>query len=152
MENPILGGGYTCSECGQYQRTSAVCKHFNLIDTNVKHNPNMKTREEIEKLANEEYKDNLHNPFFTAAPMGYIKGYTKCQEEMVKDVEYWQSESDHWHQQAMEMSKYKYTEEDVINLMFMATKWDTFKEGDIEYKMDMSEFFKYIINSLNKQD
>jgi hypothetical protein len=71
---------------------------------------------------------------------------------MVKDVEYWQSESDHWYQQAMEMSKYKYTEEDVINLMFMATKWDTFKEGDIEYKMDMSEFFKYIINSLNKQD
>jgi hypothetical protein len=73
----------------------------------------MKTREEIEKLANEEYKDNLHNPFFTAAPMGYIKGYTKCQEDMQKDVEYWQGEFDHWHQQAMEMSKYKYTEEDM---------------------------------------
>jgi hypothetical protein len=108
----------------------------------VKQNPNMKTRGEIEKLANEEYKDNLHNPFFTAAPMGYIKGYTKCQEEMVKDVEYWQSESDHWHQQAMEMSKYKYTEEDVINLMKNPTKTE----------MDMSEFFKYIIDSLNKQD
>jgi hypothetical protein len=91
----------------------------------------MKTREEIEKLANEEYKDNLHNPFFTAAPMGYIRGYTQCQED--NDGK-------------------KYTEEDVINLMFMATKWDTFKEGDIEYKMDMSVFFKYIINSLNKQD
>ena len=42
----------------------------------------MKTREEIEQLAKEEYKDNLHNPFFTAAPMGYIKGYTQCQEDM----------------------------------------------------------------------
>ena len=42
----------------------------------------MKTREEIEKLANEEYKDNLHNPFFTAAPMGYIKGYINFKEDM----------------------------------------------------------------------
>jgi hypothetical protein len=46
----------------------------------------MKTREEIEQLAKEEYKDNLHNPFFTAAPMGYIKGYTQCQEDMVKEL------------------------------------------------------------------
>jgi len=29
----------------------------------------MKTREEIEQLAKEEYKNNLHNPFFTAAPL-----------------------------------------------------------------------------------
>lgn len=42
----------------------------------------MKTKEEIEQLAKEEYKNNLHNPFFTAAPMGYIKGYTQCQEDM----------------------------------------------------------------------
>lgn len=42
----------------------------------------MKTKEEIEQLAKEEYKDNLHNPFFTAAPMGFIKGYTQCQEDM----------------------------------------------------------------------
>ena len=28
MENEtILGGGYTCSVCGQYQRTSALCHH-----------------------------------------------------------------------------------------------------------------------------
>jgi hypothetical protein len=45
----------------------------------------MKTQKEIAQLANEEYKDNLHNPFFTAAPMGYIKGYTKCQEDQVND-------------------------------------------------------------------
>jgi hypothetical protein len=137
MENPILGGGYTCSECGQYQRTSAVCKHFNLIDTNVKHNPNMKTREEIEKLAFLEYPRLINDPYNpmeddnTYERKIWIDGYTQCQEDNNGN---------------------KYTEEDVINLMFMATKWDTFKEGDIEYKMDMSEFFKYIINSLNKRD
>jgi hypothetical protein len=38
MENPILGGGYTCSECGQYQRTSAICHHFNLISDNMENN------------------------------------------------------------------------------------------------------------------
>lgn len=42
----------------------------------------MKTQQEVEQLAKEEYKDNLHNPFFTAAPMGYIKGYTQCQEDI----------------------------------------------------------------------
>ena len=46
----------------------------------------MKSKEEIEQLAQEEYKNNLHNPFFTAAPMGYIKGYTQCQEDMVKEL------------------------------------------------------------------
>ncbi len=30
-EPVILGGGYTCSVCGQYQRTSALCHHINLI-------------------------------------------------------------------------------------------------------------------------
>ncbi len=91
----------------------------------------MKTQEEIEQSAKKEYGDNLHNPFFTAAPMGYIKGYTQCQEDMADK---------------------KYTKEDVINLMFMATRWDTFKDGDVEYGMDMDNFFKYLINSLNKQD
>ncbi len=47
----------------------------------------MKTKEEIEQLAKEEYNDNLHNPFFTAAPMGYIKGYTQCQQDMAKELD-----------------------------------------------------------------
>ena len=51
-----------------------------------------------------------------------------------------------------DMADKKYTEEDVINLMSMATKWDTFKDGDVEYEMNMNDFFKYLINSLNKQD
>lgn len=46
----------------------------------------MKTQKEIEELSKEEYKDNLHNPFFTAAPMGYIKGYTQCQVDMKKEL------------------------------------------------------------------
>lgn len=35
--------------------------------------------------------------------------------------------------------------------MFMATKWDTFKEGDFEYKMNMDEFFEYIIKSIESK-
>ena len=44
----------------------------------------MKTKEEIEQLAREEYKDYLQNPFFTAAPMGYVKGYEQCQKDIYK--------------------------------------------------------------------
>jgi hypothetical protein len=39
-----------------------------------------------------------------------------------------------------------FVEDDVIKLMSMATKWDTFKDGDVEYGMDMDEFFKYLLN------
>jgi len=46
----------------------------------------------------------------------------------------------------------KYTEEDVIRLMFNATKWDTFKEGEVGYNMTLSQYFNYCIHSLNKQD
>ena len=56
----------------------------------------MKSKEEIEQLAKEEYGDYLHNPFFTAAPMGYTKGYTQCQEDMADK---------------------KYTEQDIINIV-----------------------------------
>ena len=84
----------------------------------------MKSKEEIEQLA-----ANLANPN-VCKTTNWIEGYTQCQEDMADK---------------------KYTEEDVINLMFMATKWDTFKDGDVEYEMDMDEFFKYLINSLNKQ-
>jgi hypothetical protein len=42
--------------------------------------------------------------------------------------------------------KRMYTEDEVIKLMSMATRWDTFKEEDVEYNMDMNEFFKYLLN------
>ena len=89
----------------------------------------MKTRQEIEQLAQEEYKDNLHNPFFTAAPMGYIKGYTQCQEDIADK---------------------KYTEEDLRK----AFKYGIEMEAGIEsfdYK-NYPDGFSQFINSLNKQD
>jgi hypothetical protein len=84
----------------------------------------MKSKEEIEQLAAREYWNS------NTESKSFIKGYTQCQEDMADK---------------------KYTKEDVINLMFMATRWDTFKDGDVEYGMDMDNFFKYLINSLNKQ-
>ena len=96
----------------------------------------MKTKEEI-KLMGEKYatthedvSDRLGKYLVSACFQdGYIQ--CQCQEDMADK---------------------KYTEEDVINLMFMATRWDTFKDGAVEYGMDMDNFFKYLINSLNKQD
>lgn len=91
----------------------------------------MKTQQEIEQLAKEEYKDNLHNPFFTAAPMGYIKGYTQCQEDIVDK---------------------KYTEADIrkaINVGISAEAGD-YPDG-WSFKLGIS-LEDYFINSLNKQD
>jgi hypothetical protein len=34
-EPAIYGGGYTCSVCGQYQRTSAICNHINFIPKDI---------------------------------------------------------------------------------------------------------------------
>jgi hypothetical protein len=34
-EPAIYGGGYTCEVCGQYQRTSALCHHINLIPKDI---------------------------------------------------------------------------------------------------------------------
>jgi hypothetical protein len=89
----------------------------------------MKIKEEIEKLANEEYKDNLHNPFFTAAPMGYIKGYTKCQEDN-KDK--------------------KYTEEDLIN--FAHFYFQENFNSTIQTCKSTQQILQEWFNSLNKQD
>jgi hypothetical protein len=107
----------------------------------------MKTKEEIEKLAESEYGTEIgsirgSNPYDLEKDRknGFIKGYTQCQEDMQKDVEYWQSESDHWHQQAMEMTKYKYTEKDMKK---------AFEYGKTLQPFDCFEDF---INSLNKQD
>ena len=88
-KNPILGGGYTCSECGQYQRTSAVCDHFNLIDVGVKHNLNMKTREEIKRMGenfattHEDVSDKLGKYLVNAC---FQDGYIQCQKDMTKEL------------------------------------------------------------------
>ena len=109
----------------------------------------MKTQEEIEAMANDFVslafsKQDLYD--------GFINGYFQCQQDMVEkytEQDMIKFAFDTYYQE--DMAK-KYTEEDVIKLMFMATKWDTFKENDVEYSMDMSDFFQYVINSLNKQD
>jgi hypothetical protein len=105
----------------------------------------MKTQEEIEQLA-KEYSDigkeaGLTYKEYTLENIAYIKGYTQCQEDMQKDVEYWQGEFDHWHQQAMEMADKKYTEEDLMS---------AFNAG-INNVITRTSFDKWL-NSLNKQD
>ena len=89
----------------------------------------MKTREEIEQLAKEEYKDNLHNPFFTAAPMGYIKGYTQCQEDMADKIK------------------------EAVNLLNkLVENTELFFGYDVANKNSNIRNAKSLINSLNKQD
>jgi hypothetical protein len=100
----------------------------------------MKTQEEIEQLANQYIEDNTGDHYVYC---GYIEGYTQCQEDMQKDVEYWQGEFDHWHQQAMEMARKKYTEEDLEN---------AFNSGRGYGVPDNVKDFNSFINSLNKQD
>lgn len=72
----------------------------------------MKTKGEIEVIA-----DKLYGEYAGYHKASFVNGYTQCQLDMVKDVEYWQSESDHWYQQAIDMANKKYTEEYIINIV-----------------------------------
>ena len=72
---------------------------------------NLKSKEEIQELAESEYGTEIgsirgSNPYDLEGDRknGFIKGYSKAQEDMQKNVEYWQGEFDHWHQQAMDMA------------------------------------------------
>jgi hypothetical protein len=73
----------------------------------------MKSKEEIEQLAESYLQKNKYNfdnwKEIEHVKKTFIDTYTQCQENMQKDVEYWQGEYDHWHQQAMEMAD-KYNE------------------------------------------
>jgi hypothetical protein len=73
----------------------------------------MKSKEEIEQLAESYLQKNKYNfdnwKEIEHVKKTFIDTYTQCQEDMQKDVEYWQGEYDHWHQQAMEMAD-KYNE------------------------------------------
>jgi hypothetical protein len=64
----------------------------------------MKTREEIKNII-----PNTGYGLSYNYDDGFIDGYTKCQEDMTKDVEYWEGEFEHWYKQAMDMSN-KYNE------------------------------------------
>lgn len=68
----------------------------------------MKTQQEIKQLA-EKYSSigmnaGLSNREYTLEKIAYVRGYEQCQEDMQKDIEYWQGEFEHWHQQAMDMA------------------------------------------------
>jgi hypothetical protein len=67
---------------------------------------------DAEKKAKEEYKDNLHNPFFTAAPMGYVKGYNQALEDNKEK---------------------KYTKEDMINAFREGTNAGALHERLCDY-------------------
>ena len=104
---------------------------------------NMKTKKEIENICgNIVDSESINDQFKQSVYEGCVLGYTQCQEDMQKDVEYWQGESDHWHQQAMEMSKYKYTEEDIRRAMKYAS----------EITNNKMKYVEDYINSLNKQN
>lgn len=120
----------------------------------------MKTRQEIEQLANEEYKDNLHNPFFTAAPMGYIKGYEQCQEDndWTKNCECESSIGQTWccNQCGLpydtRKSDKKYTEKQLLDAMSFAECYIIEHDKPLFLKSDgkpTPDCLEYI-NSLNK--
>lgn len=89
----------------------------------------MKTQEEIVIQA-KAYAESIGNEDGISV-FDYMVGYNNCQQDMVDK---------------------KYTEEDVIHLMFNATKWDTFKEGEVGYDMSLSEYIQHCLHKLNKQD
>jgi len=89
----------------------------------------MKTQDEIVIQA-KAYAESIGNEDGISA-FDYMVCYNNCQQDMVDK---------------------KYTEEDVIHLMFNATKWDTFKEGEVGYDMSLSEYIQHCLHKLNKQD
>ena len=99
----------------------------------------MKSKEEIQQLAEQDFNDRQECGHYELADLksrdyyydGFTNGYNQCQEDMADK---------------------KYTEEDVIHLMFNASKWDTFKEGEVGYDMSLSEYIQHCLHKLNKQD
>jgi hypothetical protein len=81
----------------------------------------MKSKEEIEQLAFLEYPRLINDPYNPMVDDNaderkiWINAYSQCQEDMQKDVEYWQGEFDHWHQQAMEMADELKKLKEIIN-------------------------------------
>ena len=104
---------------------------------------------EIEKLADEVYPHTDMGKL--KSHIGFINGYRKCQEDMAKDIEYWQGEFDHWHQQAMDMSDTsKVTRFEVI---YENGRAYTQRHCKVELSyQDDGRTLKGFIKPLNKQD
>jgi len=102
----------------------------------------MKNKEEIEHLA-EKWFEVENSERWGGEVLGYIEGYTQCQEDMA-DV--------------------KYTEEDILNFLNFYNEFDFNKLGyryrhpsmdgsEKKYNQDIhKKIIKHFINSLNKQD
>jgi len=95
----------------------------------------MKTQEEIETMA-EKWFEVKNSERWGGEVLGYIEGYTQCQEDMVEK---------------------KYTEEDMIKFAFdtyyyisgiMKVPFNQVSEN----RTHAEDNFKEFINSLNKQD
>lgn len=84
-------------------------------------NKKMKTKEEIKKLATKNYRSNgsgggqYTEGLQEGRIIGFIDGYTQCQEDMDKKLI---KNNEEWAKQCAEISKEsdkKYTEEDMLN-------------------------------------
>jgi len=107
----------------------------------------MKTKEEIEQLAEKEYGEyaGYHKASFT-------NGYTQCQQDMVEkytEQDMIKFAFDTYYQE--DMAK-KYTEEDIRKAIMVGIEFESgdYPEG-FNYKLGMS-IEDYFIESLNKQD
>ena len=114
----------------------------------------MKSKEEIKQLGSkyalthEDVSDKLGKYLVSAC---FQDGYTQCQEDMAKDIEYWQGEFDHWHKQAMDMSDTsKVTRFEVIDENGRAYTQRHCKV-ELSYQDD-GRTLKVFIKPLNKQD
>ena len=86
----------------------------------------MKTKEEIEQLANKTYFNvDSSEDFIKHNKRIFIKGYTQCQEDMAEK---------------------KYTEDD------MRKCWDNGRKNKSKYQETLHIDFDDYINSLNKQE
>jgi hypothetical protein len=111
----------------------------------------MKNKEEIEQLIYGCFGEKEWNNISTNAKLSVVQTYLQCQEDMQKDVEYWQREFEHWHQQAMEMAdNSKVTRFEVIDLNGRAYTYYNCKV-ELSYQ-DIGRTLKVFINSLNKKD
>ena len=100
----------------------------------------MKTKEEIEQLAESNINCEFMSPKWAMYKKGYIKAYTQCQEELGQKVGH--------NVQAERM----YTEEDIrqaINVGINAEAGNYPKGWSFKLGISLEDYF---INSLNKQD
>jgi hypothetical protein len=105
----------------------------------------MKTKEEIEQLA-DEFTTRDHAHYFYRGRDAYIKAYTQCQEDIVEkytEQDMIKFAFDTYYQE--DMAK-KYTEEDIMKAIVFGYRQNS-NNGHID-----NEEERDFINSLNKQD